>query len=376
MKVLFVLENTIKSLEGGTEVSSFHLAGLLRGQKIDVEEWAPYSKRMPIYFYTGIFFQIVIFLLLLWTCVKNRPQILHIQGKYLLPQVVLVGKLLRIPTVATIRDYIVVCPIGLCLFDFHTNHGFLFFFFHEIPKFLSIYHRNDNLIIRIIRYIFLTRGWLVTQWLRFWLKRADAVVSVSEAVKKILSYNGISSKVIHNAFDPEVLKNLSAERLSIIHHPSSILFAGKPSYGKGYDLFQSLSRNKLFRDFRFVTIGGSNKLPYLETLQKIREAVAVVVPSRWPEPFGRVALEALMMGTPVVASKCGGLPEIVENGKTGIITELTIGDMADALRLIIKQNNKFREEIMTRKKLLIKKFESIPLRSHINLYSILLAKIG
>lgn len=83
-----------------------------------------------------------------------------------------------------------------------------------------------------------------------------------------------------------------------------------------------------------------------------------------------------MMGTPVVASKCGGLPEIVENGKTGIITELTIGDMADALRLIIKQNNKFREEIMTRKKLLIKKFESIPLRSHINLYSILLAKIG
>jgi glycosyltransferase involved in cell wall biosynthesis len=43
----------------------------------------------------------------------------------------------------------------------------------------------------------------------------------------------------------------------------------------------------------------------------------VVVPSVWPEPFGRVALEANYLGVPVVASRTGGLTEIVEDGATG-----------------------------------------------------------
>ena len=42
----------------------------------------------------------------------------------------------------------------------------------------------------------------------------------------------------------------------------------------------------------------------------LRHAHALVVPSIWSEPFGLVTLEALAMGTPVVASNMGGLPEI------------------------------------------------------------------
>ena len=44
-----------------------------------------------------------------------------------------------------------------------------------------------------------------------------------------------------------------------------------------------------------------------------------------------------MVGTPVIASKRGGLTEIVSNGKTGILVEQIEEDMAAALRLIIKQ---------------------------------------
>lgn len=48
-------------------------------------------------------------------------------------------------------------------------------------------------------------------------------------------------------------------------------------------------------------------------------AACVVVPSLWPEPFGLVALEAQRLGTPVVASRVGGLAELVDDGKTGIL---------------------------------------------------------
>src|SRR3989338_10650487 len=173
MKTLFALENTMDNLEGGTEVSSRHLAGLLRKRGIEIEEWTPFNRRKPIFWYTSILGQIYILIVLAWKLVKNRVQILHVQGKYLIPPAVILGKLLRILTVVTIRDYVVVCPIGLCLFErgvslprqgdssIHSNHGFLFFFFHEVSSFLSIYHRQDNLIIRMIRYTFLIRGWVV-----------------------------------------------------------------------------------------------------------------------------------------------------------------------------------------------------------------------
>lgn len=384
MKVLFLLENTIKNLEGGTEVSSFHLARLLRERNNEVEEWAPYPKRMPIYLYTGFIFQIGIFLLLLWKCVKNRPQILHVQGKYLLPPAVIAGKILNIPTVATIRDYIVVCPIALCLFKgparqladralFDSHHGFLFFIRKEIPLFLSKYHSSDSIFIKTLKYVFLIRGWFISRWLKFWLEQTDAVISVSEAVQKILSQNGISSQVIHNSFDTDFAKTFPS---SINNHSSSILFVGKPSYGKGYDIFQQLSRVKEFKRYKFKTIGGNTKSDYEATLKEMAEAFVVIVPSRWPEPFGRVALEALMIGTPVIASKRGGLTEIVSNGKTGILVEPTVEDMSGALRLTIKQNKKFRDEIKISRKQLIEKFESIPLKSHINLYSALIAKIN
>jgi glycosyltransferase involved in cell wall biosynthesis len=46
-----------------------------------------------------------------------------------------------------------------------------------------------------------------------------------------------------------------------------------------------------------------------------------VVPSRFEEPFGLVAAEAGIRGLPVVATRRGGLPEIVEDGETGFLVE-------------------------------------------------------
>jgi glycosyltransferase involved in cell wall biosynthesis len=51
------------------------------------------------------------------------------------------------------------------------------------------------------------------------------------------------------------------------------------------------------------------------------EALALVCPYDWPEPFGLVFIEALACGTPVLAYRRGSVPEIVEHGHTGLISD-------------------------------------------------------
>ena len=50
-------------------------------------------------------------------------------------------------------------------------------------------------------------------------------------------------------------------------------------------------------------------------------ALALLFPIDWPEPFGLVTIEAMAYGTPVIAYKRGAVPEIIEDGKTGFIVD-------------------------------------------------------
>ncbi|MDF1586152.1 glycosyltransferase family 4 protein [Marinimicrococcus flavescens] len=60
-------------------------------------------------------------------------------------------------------------------------------------------------------------------------------------------------------------------------------------------------------------IGDSEKPAFLGN------AAALLFPIDWPEPFGLVMIEAMACGTPVIAWRCGAVPEIVEDGVTGFI---------------------------------------------------------
>jgi glycosyltransferase involved in cell wall biosynthesis len=51
----------------------------------------------------------------------------------------------------------------------------------------------------------------------------------------------------------------------------------------------------------------------------VRSAWVACVPSLWEEPFGMIAAEAQMHGVAVIASRCGGLAEIVADGMTGYL---------------------------------------------------------
>lgn len=49
------------------------------------------------------------------------------------------------------------------------------------------------------------------------------------------------------------------------------------------------------------------------------DALALLFPIDWPEPFGLVMIEAMACGTPVIATPCGSVPEVIDDGVTGFV---------------------------------------------------------
>ena len=60
-------------------------------------------------------------------------------------------------------------------------------------------------------------------------------------------------------------------------------------------------------------------VPHNQVMASWARCAIGVVPSQWPEPFGQVAIEAATMGKAIVATRIGGLVDIVEDGRTGLM---------------------------------------------------------
>jgi glycosyltransferase involved in cell wall biosynthesis len=56
-----------------------------------------------------------------------------------------------------------------------------------------------------------------------------------------------------------------------------------------------------------------------EKAEFLGNALALVFPIDWPEPFGLVMIEAMACGTPVIAFSCGSVPEVVDDGVSGFV---------------------------------------------------------
>jgi glycosyltransferase involved in cell wall biosynthesis len=59
----------------------------------------------------------------------------------------------------------------------------------------------------------------------------------------------------------------------------------------------------------------------LEKTRFLGDALALLFPIDWPEPFGLTMIEAMACGTPVIAFRCGSVPEIIDEGVTGFIVD-------------------------------------------------------
>ena len=174
------------------------------------------------------------------------------------------------------------------------------------------------------------------------LSRADWVVAVSHSLMNdaretepaILS----RSSTIHNALPaPEVAPT------ALPFDPPILLCIGRMVPEKGFDLaLRAMSRlRQNWPTARLVIAGDGCERKRLDALTAslelcdrvemtgwidpstipdlINQATVVLVPGRWKEPFGLVALQAAQMGRPVIATRVGGVPEVVVDGSTGLI---------------------------------------------------------
>jgi len=94
--------------------------------------------------------------------------------------------------------------------------------------------------------------------------------------------------------------------------------AAKMSEPGEREYFADHVRHELGGDVEFVgELNRDQKYKFLG------DAVCLLNPIRWAEPFGMVMIESLACGTPVVATDCGAASEIVDNGETGYICDLS-----------------------------------------------------
>jgi len=188
-----------------------------------------------------------------------------------------------------------------------------------------------------------------------WLLRPTIVTAVSVAAANFIQeFLGLKTevKVIPNAVDTERFKPGLAER------SDCILYVGRLVRRKGVhvliEAFKILQRRGF--DVKLV-IGGKG---YMEPLLKFMAsdtdnivflgavseevkpalfagAKVFVLPSLAGESFGVVLLEALSSGTPVVATRVGGIPEIVADGEEGfIIKPGNPEELAEAVAILLK----------------------------------------
>lgn len=162
-----------------------------------------------------------------------------------------------------------------------------------------------------------------------WTEKVTRYIALTEFCREKFISAGFSAERI--AVKPNFVDLVPA---CDIDRTCDLLFVGRLSPEKGIAVLVEALRK--CPDVRLRAAGTGSESDLLAELQQVtmlglqqreniysemHSASALVVPSLSYETFGLVAIEAFACGLPVIASRLGGLAEIVENGVTGLLFE-------------------------------------------------------
>ena len=127
-------------------------------------------------------------------------------------------------------------------------------------------------------------------------------------------------------FDPRKGAHLAIDIARTAGRP--IVLAGKLNEPPERDYFDREIKPRLGADAEYVGVADAKTKREL-----LSAARCLIFPIQWEEPFGIAMIEALACGTPVLATRRGAVPEIVQDGITGEIRDRT-EDLAAAVEVV------------------------------------------
>lgn len=288
---------------------------------------------------------------------RERADLIHVQNKHSLIPGVLAGRRLGIPVFLTIRDGGLINAAPLCLHHgdrMPPDCGVRKLWRECSEEYFALYVKDPRRRLRSkLAFLYF---WLDSRLKQRFLRRVDGVIGVSGGILDIYRRSGLLDHVAraHTVYNippltpPPAAAEIEAlrRRLSLTGRPV-VLYVGKFSPGKGTaDLVAAAEvvvRHVPDAVFLFVGEGEMDAagphirrlgpLPNREVLALYPLADAVVVPSVVPDALSRVILEAMAAGRPVVATRVGGTPELVIDGRTGLLVER--GAPAELARAIV-----------------------------------------
>lgn len=264
-------------------------------------------------------------------------------------------------------------PVAADVVHTHTWYvglgGMLTQAIHDLPLVVTLHSLEP---LRPWKADQLGTGYAVSTWAeRLAVERAERVIAVSAQMRAdILSHFQVAPErvvVIHNGVDADAFRRTEAREVLARHQVREpyVLFVGRISEQKG--IFQLLEAARALPDEVSLVLCASSPdtpelaarlqaavagrprvqwinamLPVSEVVQLYSHAAVFACPSIY-EPFGLINLEAMACGTPVVASRVGGIPEVVVDGETGWL--VPPGDpaaLAEALRVSLADPTRAR----------------------------------